>query len=192
MVKLANGQLTFKQQLFVEEMVNDDRDHSVCAVRAGYSPKSARQQACNMLANPKIKEAIEETNLACGQRVGITKERVMQELALMAFANLKNVLTEDEFGHTTVNLHALQDEAAAALSEVTVTSSKRGREVKVKLNDKQTALVTLARMMGWDKETKDVNVKLSLEQLIEQSFNTTPTIITEVQPLLLEESVSDD
>ena len=166
-------ELTYKQQRFVDEMIQDPSSATAAAKRAGYSAGTAKAQAWQLQQIPKISKAIEEANLDTANRLGITKERLMQELAKIAFADLKSVISQDSDGNTTVNLAGLRAEVSGALSGLKIRTTKKGHEVDVRMSDKQTALVTLARMCGWDNDKLEISGKLSLEQLIENSFEVT-------------------
>ena len=52
------AELTPKQQRFVEEYIKD-LNGTQAAIRAGYSPKTANEQAVRLLANVSIKTAID-------------------------------------------------------------------------------------------------------------------------------------
>ena len=54
-----NAKLTPKQQRFIDEYLID-LNATQAAIRAGYSPRTARAIACENLAKPDIQEAIAE------------------------------------------------------------------------------------------------------------------------------------
>ncbi len=56
------------------------------AIAAGYSSRRARQAAAELLARPRVEEAIAAKAAAAAARAGVTRERTIQELARMAFA----------------------------------------------------------------------------------------------------------
>lgn len=55
------------------------------AIRAGYSPRSAEVTASRLLRNAKVAAAITEAQKARSERTEITQDRVLQELAAMAY-----------------------------------------------------------------------------------------------------------
>lgn len=55
----AYSKLSPKRQRFVDEYVVDFNG-TQAAIRAGYSPKTANEQAASMLAIPSVKEAVDE------------------------------------------------------------------------------------------------------------------------------------
>ena len=83
---MAAHSLTSKQQVFVEEYLID-LNATQAAFRAGYSEKTASQGAAQLLVNIKVQDAIATAQAARAFRTGITAERVLQEYAMIAFAN---------------------------------------------------------------------------------------------------------
>ena len=73
--------LTTKQRAFVDEYLINGYNGTQAALKAGYSPNGADVQAFNLLRNTKI-HALIEAHLA---DAGITRERVLQEMADIAF-----------------------------------------------------------------------------------------------------------
>lgn len=88
------GALNDRQQRFVVEYLVD-LNATQAAIRAGYSPRSARVQAAGLLANPNIQEAIRKANEKRIRRIEITGDRVLQELARIAFADITQALNDD-------------------------------------------------------------------------------------------------
>lgn len=80
------ARLTEKQARFVAEyLVNLNATEA--AKRAGYSEKTAYSIGFENLRKPEIQEAIQEAMAARAERTEITQDRVLQELARIAFAN---------------------------------------------------------------------------------------------------------
>lgn len=122
----------------------------------------------------KIRDAIAEGQRERAQRLGITQDRVLQELALIAFANLKDIVGTNEEGDTTIDMNGMTREVAAALAEVSI--STKGGKTKVKtakarLADKLAALEKLGKHLGMFTEKIEHTGVLTLEQLVEQSMH---------------------
>lgn len=164
----ADG-LTPQQRRYVEEYLIDNTNQRQAAIRAGYSLENAVNHASRLMRMPKIREAIEDGQKERAAKMGVTQDRVLQELALVAFANLKDVITQNEDGDTTINMHGLSREVAAALGEVSITT-KGGRvktkTAKVRLSDKLSALEKLGKHLGMFKEKVEHSGTLTLEQLV--------------------------
>lgn len=172
-------ELTARQKKFVEEYLIDE-DPTAAALRAGYSVKSAKSIGYSLLKHPLVSSELERINKNSLERIGITKDRVLQELAIIAFANVQDILTQDEEGNTRINLKYLPRKVAAAITEVNVeTSTGRTTVVKhkLKLADKLNALDKIGKYLNMWKEQVDHNVTLTLEQLVEKSFTKNKDVI---------------
>ena len=86
--------MTKKQKRFVEEYLID-LNATQAAIRAGYSPDSARDIGCENLTKPNIKAAIDRAMAERSRRTGINQDRVIQEIAKLAFLNPVDVIDMD-------------------------------------------------------------------------------------------------
>lgn len=82
--------LTPKQQRFVDEYLID-LNATQAAIRAGYSPNAAAEQGYEHLRKPHIQMAIAEARKAMQERTQITADKVITELALIAFADAREL-----------------------------------------------------------------------------------------------------
>ena len=73
--------LTPKQKLFIQEYLVD-LNGTQAAIRAGYSAKTACEMANENLRKPHVKKYLEEAKEERSQKVGITAEWVLNELAI--------------------------------------------------------------------------------------------------------------
>ncbi|MNC39968.1 Terminase small subunit [compost metagenome] len=83
--------LTAKQQLFVKEYLID-LNATQAAIRAGYSAKTAEQQASRLLSNVKVQEAIQKAMSKRAEKVEIKAERVLQRWIDIAFADPNEII----------------------------------------------------------------------------------------------------
>ena len=79
--------LTPKQERFCEEYLID-LNATQAAIRAGYSEKTAYSAGQRLLRNVEIQNRIAELKAERSKRTEITQDRVVKELAAMAFANV--------------------------------------------------------------------------------------------------------
>jgi phage terminase small subunit len=153
---------TPKQLRFIDEYLVD-LNGKQAAIRAGYAPGSAEVSASKLLRLAKVQQAIGALRAKLAAATGITAERVLNELAKLAFADIRKilrwrsgVLTEIENGDgemeatfaADVELVAsddLDEATAAAVKEVSLSAT---RALKVKLYDKRQALNDLGRHLG--------------------------------------------
>lgn len=79
-----NTKITSPKQLrFVQEYLID-LNGTAAAIRAGYSPKSAKFIACELLKAPHIQAAIAKAQKERGERTQITADNVLREIERMA------------------------------------------------------------------------------------------------------------
>ena len=133
--------LSPKRARFASEFLVDC-NATQAARRAGYSPKTAKQQGQRLLTSVDVQEALREAQQARSERTRITADRVLHELAAVAFARLSDVCTWSAAGPRLRPSGKLSDDAAAAVQEVSETATGR---LRVKLHDKVRALDMLAR-----------------------------------------------
>lgn len=85
--------LTAKQQRFVAEYLID-LNQTQAAIRAGYSDKTAAEQASRLLTNVKVADAIQAAMKARSERTQIDADWVLKRLARDATADLADLYTE--------------------------------------------------------------------------------------------------
>ena len=139
--------MTKKQKLFVEEYLID-LNATQAAIRAGYSPSSARQIADENMSKHDIKNAIEKALAERSKRTGINADRIVTELAKIAFLNPSNVIN---FQNASV-LETADEEDLACISSLKIkrSSSDTGDSVEreIKIYDKIKALELLGKHIG--------------------------------------------
>lgn len=75
--------LSAKRQRFVDEYLID-LNGTQAAIRAGYSAKTANEQAARLLANVSVKQAVEEGIKARAAQSQVTQEYVVKKLHKLA------------------------------------------------------------------------------------------------------------
>lgn len=125
-----------------------DLNATQAAIRAGYSPSTANEQGARLLVNVSISSAISQAMAHRSRRTGITQDRVLRELARVAFVNANAVIDTDS---ATVRADATADDLACIQSvKVKVSESEMGSssEREIKLYDKMRALEMLGKHLG--------------------------------------------
>jgi phage terminase small subunit len=148
-------ELTLKQARFIEEYIVD-LNGKQAAIRAGYSPKTAEVQASRLLSNAKVDAAVKQAMRARSRRTGITGDRVVLELAALAFSNIFDFIEVQRDGSVQIDLsRALRDRAAAIHDVILSTPAKFSDDevritklTRIELFDKLRALDMLARHLG--------------------------------------------
>lgn len=170
--------LTPKQQRFVDEYLVD-LNATQAAIRAGYSEHSASAIASENLGKPEIQTAIDIRRQDLMRRTEITQDRVLRELAALAFSNVQNFTVDGE-GYLRL-AEGAPEGAWASLSSVkyrtTVTTvgeaKKVERDVEFRMWDKPGPLKLAGQHVGLFRddpapirpETVTVNILAMLGEL---------------------------
>lgn len=146
-----------KQQRFCEEYMID-LNATQAAIRAGYAVKTATEQASRLLTNVNVSREIEKLQAEQSRRTGITADRVIRELAKIAFVDPDRVINTSD-GTVKVDVHA-DDRAAIQSVKVKRSDSDTGysSEHEVKLYDKTKALELLGKHLGLFSDKVDLNL----------------------------------
>lgn len=153
-----------KRDRFVEEYLVD-LNATQAAIRCGYSPKTANEQASRLLADVRIKDAVAAAMAERAARTEVTADRVIRELAAIAFANMRRYTSVVD-GAPQVDFDDLSDEDWRAVqsieSEVVLEragdESDQIRKTKFKLADKISALEKLGKHLGMWVDRHEVSV----------------------------------
>jgi phage terminase small subunit len=150
------GALSAKHKRFVQEYMVD-LNGTQAAIRAGYSPKSASEQAYDLLRKPQIQEALAEQVRARSERCKLTADNVIKELMTLAFGNLGDyhVVTEDGKG-VYLDLSKISNEQWKALKRAKTKRYSDGRgedareilETEIEMHDKKGPLIELGKHLG--------------------------------------------
>lgn len=141
------ARLTEKQRRFVSEYLID-LNATQAAVRAGYSPRTAKQIGQENLTKPAIQAEVQRAIGARQKRTEITQDMVLRELANIAFANgadfAKVVGRGDAQAVELMPTDEVPEEKKAAISGIAET--KFG--IRVATCDKVRALELLGKHLG--------------------------------------------
>lgn len=104
----------------------------------------------------------------------VSKERVIEELAKIGFANMLDYAGVTGDGEPFVDMTELTRDQAAAIASFTVEDFKDGRgedardvrKVTFKLHDKRAALVDIGTHLGMFKKELNLNGKLELVPVV--------------------------
>ena len=156
--------LTPKQIRFVDEYMVDF-NATQAAIRAGYKAKTAHVIGAENLRKPKIAEEIARRQKDLQKRTEISQDRVVKELARIAFADASDyacieTLTYENEDGTVSPVQIVSPKDTGALSDdqrAAIAGIKQGANgIEIKLHDKIKALELLGRHIGM------FNDKLSL------------------------------
>lgn len=157
--------LTAKQARFVAEYLID-LNGKQAAIRAGYKPSNAEVQASELLALPKVSEAVAAGKAQQLQVAELKAQDVIAELRCLGFSDIGAIF--DDAGQLK-NVRQLPKGVRAAIASVkvlktNVTSGDGQQEVtrEIKLWDKVRALETLAKHFGLLTEKLEITGEVAL------------------------------
>jgi len=139
--------LTAKQEQFVQEYMID-LNATQAAIRAGYKPSSAEDIGRQLLRKTPVAAAIARAKAERARRTGFNADRVLEELALIAFADLGEFVEFGPGGIRIKDAEGLDVRMRRAMAEVTETKTETGGSLKFKLHDKLGALKLLGQHLG--------------------------------------------
>lgn len=151
--------LSPKQARFVEEYLID-LNATQAAIRAGYSPNSARDIGNENLKKPNIYDEIARAMAERSRRTGVNQDRVVQELSRIAFINANDVIDPKD---ASIRPNAKEDDLACIQSvkvKKTDTEQVSTMEREIKLADKLKALELLGKHLGMWNDKAEVNVSV--------------------------------
>lgn len=149
------AKLNARQQRFVEEYLID-LNATQAAIRAGYRERSADVHASRLLGIDKVRDAVAKAMAGRSKKTEITQERVLLELARIAFGDNRKLMTWGPGGVVLKSSDDLSEDDAALVSEVSETVTEKGSNIKIKTNDKMKAIELLGRHLGMFREKLEV------------------------------------
>ena len=147
-MKDKNG-LTPKQAAFVKEYLID-KNATQAAIRAGYSARTADRIGPELLGKTCVEAEVNRNLIKQQERTEVTADRVLRELASIAFADTRKLYREDG---SIKSPGELDDRTASALAGIDTEERNdedgyRAYTRKVKQWDKVKALELLGKHLG--------------------------------------------
>lgn len=171
-----SNKLTPKQEkqyrLFAQEYIACNFNGKQAAINAGYSKKTAASIASRLLTVVNVQNFITEYLKKREDRIEVTGDMVVQELAKLAFSDIRDLYDEDT--GRLLEPHELTDIAAASVSSFKVTStqigSKENPEEKIieeyKRHSKEKTLELLGRHFGLLNDKLKVEGEFNLTNFV--------------------------
>ena len=135
--------MTPRQRRFVEEYLVD-LNATRAAKRAGFADGSAWR----LMRNPEVAAGIEKAQAARAERTRVTADKVVEELAKVAFGDPRRLFSWGPDGVVLRESSELTEAEAAIVSEISETRTAAGGSRRIKLRCKLTALTALGKHLG--------------------------------------------
>lgn len=134
-----------KERLFVLFYIADNKKcKTKAAIDAGYSELNANKAGHNVYKRPHVTKAIEWYLSKIETKVVTSAERVLEELALIAFVNPKEAFKDGTSKHK--NVCDLSDNVARSLANVNIRYLENGDVIhQLEFNSKLKALELLGK-----------------------------------------------
>lgn len=164
--------LAAKQQTFIREYLVD-MNGTQAAIRAGYSPKTANEQASRLLANVNVKEALAEAWREKIKRADINADDVLRLITRAAFADIRDFV---EWGRGD---DQIQIKPSSEIDGQLVTEISEERKTfpdftetnrKVKMVNKEAMIKLLAQHFGLADARVKLDVTTSLADVLGKAW----------------------
>lgn len=140
-----------RKAAFVEEYIVNGGNGTQAAIKAGYSPKTARSQATRLLADVSIVADLHKRQVVIAEKFALRTEDVLRELARIVYADPRKCF--DASGNM-LPVGQWPDEVAAMIASVESDEIKGeggvviGITRKIKLWDKNAAIEKAMKHLG--------------------------------------------
>ena len=172
---MKGDKLNPRKQRFIQEYLVDFNG-TQAAIRAGYSKKTANEQAARLLANVNIQRTISEAQKETAAKLEITKEEWLAELIRIYRADMRDFIDIDsDTGATRAKGYNEMPEGAGRIISCiaenrTIKEDAKGQDsiifarFKFKLHDKLKAGEMIGKHLGWlkDKIEGDISLRATL------------------------------
>jgi phage terminase small subunit len=149
--QLPRVRFTPMQRLFIEAYLVS-KNITKAAIAAGCKERSAHAVGWKWFNKAEIRAEIEARLASTLDRYSITSDRIIRELALIAFGNLGDFIEVQADGSLVVDFGTATCEQLASLKSIeiderTIDGAASGvRRIKISTSDKRQALMDLAKI----------------------------------------------
>lgn len=166
------AKLSERHKRFCDEYLID-LNVTQAAIRAGYTPKYANKKVYALLDKPEIKEYLDKKMKDRENRTEITQDKVLKELAAIAFSNASDffkvvdrtitaggvpVFDDEGNPRTYKDVEFVNTDKLSEDNKKVISSVKQGANgLEIKLNDKLKALELVGRHLGMFKDKVELS-----------------------------------
>ncbi len=156
-----------KRKRFCEEYIKD-LNGKEAAIRAGYSERTAKQEAYKLLNIDEVSDYVAKLQSKVAKRNEITIDELIQDLAEIKNINIVDLYDNDG---SLLDLNSLPSEFTKCIQEITQIKSSWGKEgenekatTKVKFYSRLEAIEKLAKHLGfYEKDNRQSKPEIKLE-----------------------------
>ena len=161
------SKLVEKQERFINEYLID-RNGTQAAIRAGYSPKTANEQASRLLANVNVQAELKKRMKAREKRTEITQDKVLKELATIGFCKITDYLSVVNGSLIVKDTSEIELDRIPAISRI--KPSQAGLELV--FHDKVKALELIGEHLGmWKDNSVNTDALERLDSILSEMRN---------------------
>jgi len=146
--KTAKRGLTARQKAFIQEYPID-LNGTQAAIRAGYSPKTADRIASKLLGKVEVQAALQEALDKRADKADITADRVLAEIARLAFSDIKEYIDIGSDG--CIQVKPFEDMPKGASRAIQSVKEKKRILASGKGDGQETILESTFEFKLWDK-----------------------------------------
>lgn len=167
--------LTARQSAFVTEYMVD-LNATQAAIRAGYSERTAQEQAARLLGNAIVAAAIQREMEKRTERVHVDADRTLLELAALAYSDITDVAQWDGDTFRLTPSSELSPQARRSIQSIKVRRNRQVQRdetgawetetIEVKLWDKVAALDKVMRHLRLFPADNHVTVNIERDQRV--------------------------
>jgi phage terminase small subunit len=169
--------MTPKRERFIFEYLID-LNATQAAIRAGYSKKTAYSSGQRLLKNVEVAEAIHKANETILYELEITAERVLSEIARLAYFDPRKLFHADG---SLKNIHELDEDTARAIVAFDFEKLYRhfakgqskpiGTVAKIKFADKGANLERLGKHLKLFTDKIEHSGTISYKDAVEEGWD---------------------
>ncbi len=184
---MATGELTQKRKNFALEYLID-----LCAkdaaIRAGYSPHTAKEIGYALLQDDRIQRIISTEIEKRKNRLDLSADRVLEEMAAVAFGSVTDILDWEGEEVSLKSRDQIPHHALASIAEIRL---RPGGDLHLKMHSKIKALDMLGRYMDLWAGGKKIEVNIiDGKALNEQLFKKLQRVVKAEK--VIEATIVDD
>jgi phage terminase small subunit len=166
--------LSPKQKKFCREYLVD-HNGSQAAIRAGYSPKAAKEQASRLLTNANIKDFIAKLSKPMEMDLAVTAHKVLNQMARRAYVDPLSFFKEIEVNGVLRIVTKFPSE---------LTEDQRMAVDDMKIGEDERPIYRLANKdVSLDKLGKHLKLFTDMDPLV-QSFTVMGQVLVDGKPLV--------